>query len=121
MAKKDILRESLDDLIGDDNLMPLTTDDTEGLPPMKPVQDRDYVSMKSKAQAKATKTIDSLMKFYLSEEIIEDEEYIRAKKRIDEMTLSFQKNRGNSFCVVPNIVFHHANMASDIREKIVEY
>ena len=38
MAKKDILRESLDDLIGDDSLMPLTTDDTEGLPPMKPVQ-----------------------------------------------------------------------------------
>jgi len=30
--------QSLDDLIGDDNLMPLTTDDTEGLPPMKPTQ-----------------------------------------------------------------------------------
>ena len=88
MAKKDILRESLDDLIGDDNLMPITTDDTEGLPPIKPVQERDYVSMKSKAQAQASKTIDSLMRFYLSQEIIEDEEYIRAKKKIDEMTLS---------------------------------
>jgi len=102
MAKKDILRESLDDLIGDDSLMPLTTDDTEGLPPMKPVQDRDYGSMKSKAQAKATKTIDSLMKFYLSEEIIEDEEYIRAKKRIDEMTLSsliFQLEAGEKALV----------------------
>ena len=102
MAKKDILRESLDDLIGDDSLMPLTTDDTEGLPPMKPVQDRDYVSMKSKAQLKATKTIDSLMKFYLSEEIIEDEEYIRAKKRIDEMTLSsliFQLEAGEKALV----------------------
>tara|TARA_R110001592_G_scaffold192795_4_gene439737 strand:+ start:6499 stop:7104 length:606 start_codon:yes stop_codon:yes gene_type:complete len=102
MAKKDILRESLDDLIGDDNLMPLTTDDTEGLPPMKPVQDRDYVSMKSNAQAKATKTIDSLMRFYLSQEIIEDEEYIRAKKRIDEMTLSsliFQLEAGEKALV----------------------
>ena len=82
MAKKDILRESLDDLIGDDNLMPITTDDTEGLPPIKPVQERDYVSMKSKAQAQASKTIDSLMRFYLSQEIIEDEEYIRAKKKM---------------------------------------
>ena len=94
--------ESLDDFIGDDSLMPLTTDDTEGLPPMKPVQDRDYGSMKSKAQAKATKTIDSLMKFYLSEEIIEDEEYIRAKKRIDEMTLSsliFQLEAGEKALV----------------------
>ncbi len=102
MAKKDILRESLDDLIGDDSLMPLTTDDTEGLPPMKPVQDRDYTSMKLKAQSKATKTIDSLMKFYLSEEIIEDEEYIRAKKRIDEMTLSsliFQLEAGEKALV----------------------
>ena len=102
MGKKDILRESLDDLIGDDNLMPLTTDNTEGLPPMKPTQDRDYTSMKSKAQAKASKTIDSLMKFYLSEEIIEDEEYIRAKKRIDEMTLSsliFQLEAGEKALV----------------------
>jgi len=49
------------------------------------------------------------------------EELERSECPIDEMTLSFQKIRGNSFCVVPNIVFHHANMASDIREKVVEY
>ena len=42
------------------------------------------------------------MKFYLSEEIIEDEEYIRAKKRIDEMTLSsliFQLEAGEKALV----------------------
>ena len=102
MARKDILRESLDDLISDDNLMPVTTDDTVGLPPIKPIQQRDYVSMKSGAQLKAKKTIDSLMRFYLSEEIIEDEEYIRAKQKIDEMTLSsliFQLEAGEKALV----------------------
>lgn len=49
------------------------------------------------------------------------EELERSECPIDEMTLGFQKIRNNSFCVVPNIVFHHANRPSDIRGRIVEY
>jgi hypothetical protein len=36
----------------------------------------------------AKKTISSLMKFYLDADIIENDEYIQAKKKMDEMTMA---------------------------------
>lgn len=49
------------------------------------------------------------------------EELKESRCPIDEMTLNFQKTKDNSYCVVPNIVYHHANKPSDIRGRIVEY
>lgn len=40
---------------------------------------------------------------------------------IDATTLSFHRQRGRSYCVVPNLVLHHADEWSSLREKIVEY
>jgi hypothetical protein len=41
-----------------------------------------------KAKAKAEKVMNSLLRFYLSEEIIEEHEYIKAKSALDQSALS---------------------------------
>jgi hypothetical protein len=48
----------------------------------------NYTELKAGASKKAQKTITSLMKFYLDADIIEKDEYIKAKKQMDEMTMS---------------------------------
>ena len=83
------IRKELDALIGE-NQMDVETDPTD-LPMIQretslaPV---NYTELKSSAAKKATKTITSLMKFYLDADIIEKDEYIQAKKKMDEMTMS---------------------------------
>lgn len=46
-----------------------------------------YANIKSSSEQKAKRTMSSLLKFYLSEEIIEENEYIKAKSRIDTASL----------------------------------
>ena len=48
----------------------------------------NYGDMKIGAEKQAKKTITSLMQFYLDADIIEKDEYLMAKKRMDEMTMS---------------------------------
>lgn len=93
--KKDIksqaedIRRELDDLIGDHS--PITdVVETDPQLPAKREESRlpSYTELKSSSTKKAKKTISSLMRFYLDEEIIEKDEYIQAKKKIDEMTMS---------------------------------
>lgn len=86
-------RQTLDDsfeslLSGDDFISDNIDPDDSNLPQVTPNSSHDYVQMKSSASDKAKKTITALMKFYLDEDIIEKDEYVRARKRIDEMTLS---------------------------------
>lgn len=86
----DDIRKELDDLIGDSPL------EVENDPKDLPIQARptdvapmvNYTDLKAGASKKAQKTITSLMKFYLDAEIIEKDEYIKAKKQMDEMTMS---------------------------------
>ena len=86
----DEIRKELDDLIGD-GVMEVESD-----PKDLPIQARptdlapvvNYVDLKAGATKKAQKTITSLMKFYLDADIIEKDEYIQAKKKMDEMTMS---------------------------------
>jgi len=86
----DDIRKELDDLIGD---APLDVDnDPRDLPlqakptAMAPLV--NYTELKAGASKKAQRTITSLMKFYLDADIIEQDEYIKAKKQMDEMTMS---------------------------------
>jgi len=87
----DEIRRELDDLIGDTNKL-----DVESDPRDLPIKSRptdmapivNYTELKSSATKKAQKTITSLMKFYLDADIIERDEYIAAKKKMDEMTMS---------------------------------
>ena len=86
----DQIRQELDDLIGD-GIMDVESD-PEDLPiqakPTAMVPAINYTELKSSATKKAQKTITALMKFYLDADIIEKDEYIAAKKQMDEMTMS---------------------------------
>ena len=87
----DQIRRELDDLIGDTNVLDVETDPVD-LPMKQPRADIvprvSYEELKSGATKKAAKTITALMKFYLDADIIEKDEYIQAKKQMDEMTMS---------------------------------
>ena len=83
------IRRELDDLIGSNDPIEDVIDTDPALPakndaPALP----SYGQLKNNSTTKAQKTITRLMKFYLDEEIIERDEYIQAKKKIDEMTMS---------------------------------
>ena len=84
------IRKDLDELIGND-AEPIK-DIVETDPPMSPIRQVEkqpsYPELKQASVKKAKRTITSLMKFYLDEDIIESDEYIQSKKAIDEMTMS---------------------------------
>lgn len=83
------IRRELDDLIGDNSTIEETIETDPQLPAKREEsQLPSYGQLKTKSTTKAQKTITSLMKFYLDEDIIERDEYIQAKKKIDEMTMS---------------------------------
>jgi len=84
------IRRELDELIGDDNskeISDVITTDPE-LPAKRPNKQKSFAELKESSTKKAKRTISALMKFYLDEDIIEKDEYIAAKKRMDEMTMS---------------------------------
>ena len=86
----DKIREELDFLIGDEETLDVESDPSD-LPMVEPKTSLpaiSYVELKASSTKKAKKTITSLMKFYLDADIIEKDEYIAAKKKMDEMTMS---------------------------------
>lgn len=89
--EKDLLRKSIDDLFdttGVPDEVPSLGDLGDHLPGISPVRPVNYDKLKTKAENRAKKTLNSLLRFYLSREIIEEEEYISAKLEIDQMALS---------------------------------
>lgn len=82
------IRKELDDLIGNnDEIQDVIETDPE-LPSKRNTPTLpSYGELKISSSNKAKKTITSLMKFYLDKDIIEKDEYIQAKKKIDEMTM----------------------------------
>jgi hypothetical protein len=82
------IEDSFESLLSDDGLLEDSIDRNEDLPSVTPNIRHDYISMKQGSADKAKKTITALMKFYLDEDIIEQDEYVKARKKIDEMTLS---------------------------------
>jgi hypothetical protein len=86
-SSKDKFRDSLGDLLND------LPDEVEGYAEnnveLEPVKINSNQSAQlTKAKNRAEKTINSLLSFYLSEEIIAEHEYIRAKAQLDEYALS---------------------------------
>ena len=86
-TSKDKFRDSLGDLLND------LPDEVEGLGEnqldLKPVSsDSGQGAQLVRAKNKAEKVMNSLLTFYLSEEIIAEHEYIRAKAQLDESALS---------------------------------
>ena len=88
--EKEIARLSINDIINSTELPEMIDSD---LNKVDKVLDKSSISdltetydgIKNRAHIKAVRTIDSLLRFYLSEEIIEEEEYIRAKVEMDKM------------------------------------
>lgn len=83
------IRKELDELIGESVDI---TETTETDPRFLPIQPKEVLpsfgELKNRSTKTAKKTITALMKFYLAEDIIEKDEYIAAKKKMDEMTMS---------------------------------
>ena len=86
----DDIRKDLDELIGHDSSTEIS--DIIETDPQLPAKRQEHLmsfsELKINSTKKAKKTISALMKFYLDEDIIERDEYIQAKKKMDEMTMS---------------------------------
>ena len=84
---KERLKSSLDELLGHDlpDEVP-GLDDTPQLPRIRTEETQQQGLVK--ARNKAAKVMNNLLKFYLSEEIIEEQEYIKAKAELDQAALS---------------------------------
>lgn len=82
---KNKFRDSLGDLLNDlpDEVPGL--DDTPQLPKVR-AEGTQAVALQN-AKNKAQRVMSNLLKFYLSEEIIEEHEYIKAKSELDEYAL----------------------------------
>jgi hypothetical protein len=83
---KDRFRDTLGDLLND------LPDDVPGLDDMPQLPrvraENTQVALTEKAKNRAKRVMNNLLKFYLSEQIIEEHEYIQAKAELDEYALS---------------------------------
>mgnify|MGYP001564962860 CR=1 FL=1 len=87
--KRNDLRLGIDDILSDKNLpdeIIIPNDNTTTLPDK--IKSNRYVELKDKASQRAKKTLDSLLKFYLSEHIITGEEYVEARASLQHFELS---------------------------------
>jgi len=80
------IRRSIDDLLNDSNLP--TAQTGGGLPAFNDHEPMDYDATKIQATDGAKKLMNSLLKFYLSQELIQKNEYVQLKAKIDVMTLA---------------------------------
>lgn len=83
------IRKDLEALIGESSDPIKETIDIDPQLPAKRMEPLvSFGELKAGSTKKAKKTITALMKFYLDEDIIEKDEYVQAKKKMDEMTMS---------------------------------
>lgn len=87
MSKKN-LRNSISELLDDDlpDEVNIPDEDLDDLSSRR-LPATSYDTMKSGAYAKAKRVMDGLLKLYLSQEIIEEQEYIKARVELDKMSL----------------------------------
>jgi hypothetical protein len=80
------IRRSLDDLLREDSLPAESS--SGGLPAFNEHEPMDYVETKSRSVNQAKTLMNSLLKFYLSEDLINKNEYIKLKAKTDVMTMA---------------------------------
>jgi hypothetical protein len=78
------IRKSIDELLNEDSDL----NQESGLPAFNEHEPMNYVEVKTKSSNSAKKLMNSLLKFYLSEELIQKNEYIQLKARVDVMTMA---------------------------------
>lgn len=83
---KNKFRDTLGDLLND---LPDEVPGLNDMPQLPRVRaENTQVALTEKAKNKAQRVMNNLLKFYLSEQIIEEHEYIKAKAELDEYALS---------------------------------
>jgi len=83
------VRRSIDELLNDESSSSLPAQNGGGgLPAFQLNDPIDYDEMKASSMNQSKKLMNSLLKFYLSEELINKNEYITAKAKLEVMTLS---------------------------------
>lgn len=81
------LKNSLESLLSDEGLdIPQITDDD--LPKIRTTESLDSTSIKIEAEADAKIMLESVVDFYLTNELINKKEYVAYKQKIDSMNLS---------------------------------
>jgi hypothetical protein len=78
------IRRSLDDMLRDDSV----NESDSGLPTFNEHVPMEYDEVKNRSVEQAKKLMNGLLKFYLSEDLINKNEYIKLKAKTDVMTLS---------------------------------
>jgi hypothetical protein len=82
---KNLIRKSVEDLLNEEPNLP---SNGGGLPAFQLNEPIDYDEMKASSMNKSKKMMNSLLKFYLSQELIDQNEYIQAKAKLEMLTLS---------------------------------
>lgn len=80
------IKDSLEALLKSEDA-PNEISTNEGVEVIKNTIAPDFVKIKTSSRNKAVKLMDSLLKFYLSEEFIDQNEYITAKINLDKLSL----------------------------------
>lgn len=83
-SKENPIKKSIDDLLNDDTNLPSPS--SSSLPSFQMNEPVNYDEMKDQASNESKKLMNSLLKFYLSNELIEKNDYIKAKAKVDMMT-----------------------------------
>jgi hypothetical protein len=78
-------RRSIEDLLNEENSISSSSNNLPAFQLNEPV---NYDEMKANSINKSKKLMNSLLKFYLSQELIDNNEYIQAKAKLEMMTLS---------------------------------
>ncbi len=84
--QKDEARENLKDLLDEGTNLPIVKEGE--LPSFNDVERYSFDDGKDKSIKMAKRMMTSVMKLYLSAEIIEQNEYVQMKQRVEEMQLS---------------------------------
>jgi hypothetical protein len=87
------IKKSIDDLLKED--INIESNSSSNLPAFDTISSINYDEMKSSSVNKSKKLMSSLLKFYLSQELIDNNEYIQAKAKLEVMTLSNLINQMN--------------------------
>lgn len=82
------IRRSVEDLLNDDTQSNVPAMGGGGLPAFQLNDPIDYDEMKASSMNKSKKMMNSLLKFYLSQDLIDNNEYIQAKAKLEMMTLA---------------------------------
>ena len=86
---KEKAKDSIKDLFAlEAAKLPVESPTDSDLPARLELPTLDYVDVKDKSVIKGKKLMNSLLKLYLSKDIIENNEYIQLKAQVDQMTLS---------------------------------